>query len=295
MGVMKLKYWDEVIDPDGTRKYSCRTKKGLIEISYITNKNYVDVLCMPTHYSCNLGCTFCHLTKLGSEVSKPIELDDFLVEFCELLNVLPLKPNVLLSYMGVGEPTINIEFVVAAWKVANADRRHEFQVAISTMVPSNEILLRALKYLKENEVLAKIHYSLHAARHSVRRKLIPGSPTDINHTMRILEDWKQTLIPNVLKFHRTESPVEVHYTMITGVNDSEADLERLMMHLNCYSLPIKFIIFNEIDELKGSSRFRIQDWVERLHREGIPVVIYTPPGRNIGSSCGMFDLSAYRI
>lgn len=35
----------------------------IIEMSLLFNKKDKDVVCVPTHHFCNLGCKMCHLTK----------------------------------------------------------------------------------------------------------------------------------------------------------------------------------------------------------------------------------------
>ena len=37
----------------------------IIEMSLLFNKKDKDVVCVPTHHFCNLGCKMCHLTNKG--------------------------------------------------------------------------------------------------------------------------------------------------------------------------------------------------------------------------------------
>ena len=43
--------------------------KKIIEMSLLFNKEDMDVICVPTHHFCNLGCKMCHLTNKGLKVS----------------------------------------------------------------------------------------------------------------------------------------------------------------------------------------------------------------------------------
>ena len=65
---------------DGTIKSVFRTKdKKIIEISLLMNRGAVDVVCVPTHHFCNLGCKMCHLT--NNELNKgmfPVQKRDFI-------------------------------------------------------------------------------------------------------------------------------------------------------------------------------------------------------------------------
>ena len=78
----------------------------IIEMSLLFNKNDKDVVCVPTHHFCNLGCKMCHLTNKGlNKVMAPIKWEDFI--YC-LINTLSIndkrrtdKENLLISFMGV--------------------------------------------------------------------------------------------------------------------------------------------------------------------------------------------------
>ena len=39
--------------------------KQIIEMTLLANKETMDVVCVPTHHFCNLGCKMCHLTNKG--------------------------------------------------------------------------------------------------------------------------------------------------------------------------------------------------------------------------------------
>lgn len=51
----------------------------IVEMTLLQNKDFEDVICVPTHHYCNLGCKMCHLTnnKLNKEMV-PINIDDFI-------------------------------------------------------------------------------------------------------------------------------------------------------------------------------------------------------------------------
>ena len=48
-------------------------------MSLLFNKYDKDVVCVPTHHFCNLGCKMCHLTNRGfNKVMTPIKWEDFI-------------------------------------------------------------------------------------------------------------------------------------------------------------------------------------------------------------------------
>ena len=51
---------------DGSIKTVLQTRDGgIIELTLLFNKPDMDVICIPTHHFCNLGCKMCHLTNKG--------------------------------------------------------------------------------------------------------------------------------------------------------------------------------------------------------------------------------------
>ena len=72
---------------DGTIKcvYEMENKK-IVEMSVLYNKEDKDVVCVPTHHFCNLGCKMCHLTNKGlNKKMIRIEIDDFMKCLIETL------------------------------------------------------------------------------------------------------------------------------------------------------------------------------------------------------------------
>jgi adenine C2-methylase RlmN of 23S rRNA A2503 and tRNA A37 len=96
-------------------------------------------------------------------------------------------------------------------------------------------------------------------------------------------------------FFRTDDPIEIHYTLIETVNDSDAELNLLCELLKRHPIPIKFLKFNPINSLNISPREAL--WVSSLQEQlpDLKIITYSPPGREIGSSCGEFTKHYYHI
>lgn len=85
----------------------------IIEMTLLDNKKNIDVVCVPTHHFCNLGCKMCHLTNKGlNKAMIPINSKDFLKCLIQTLSVngkkRTSKKKLLISFMGVGEPLLNL-------------------------------------------------------------------------------------------------------------------------------------------------------------------------------------------
>lgn len=296
----------------------------IIEVTLLMNKEKADVVCVPTHHFCNLGCKMCHLTNKGlnkkmkaievdnfiealvKSVNKPIE-DDLLDKNIYFLNKNDLirrtdKEKLLISFMGVGEPLLNLKLIEEVYKREDYLREilgyESISYALATMMPNNNIVKLA-EMVNELNMPLKVHFSMHTPINSGRFDLIPSTKVTIEEALSYLLNYRDiarsnnTIMNMYVSFHRTDDPVEIHYTLIDGVNDSDEELNVLCTLLNEYRIPIKFIRFNPINELKRSGKEDF--WVQQIEKKvpGLRVKTYSPPGREIGSSCGEFTKHYY--
>ncbi len=283
-------------DEDGTEKFVFSDENGIIEVTWIKNKEGIAVFCLPTHYYCNLGCKFCHLTESnnGKKEMKPISSES-LIECVNFISERYINHDkVLFSFMGVGEPFLNIDLVFDIYKYFKSESNKKVSLALASMMltlsPFEEIIKEGLPL--------KIHFSLHSPIDAKRKEVIPSARTSISECLGLLEKYDSIvknypyIIENFSNFHQRPSPTEIHYTIIEGVNDSEKDLSEMIKIGDCYKIPLKLIKFNPTKNLKRSSKEKF--WLKELSEKyNAPVSFYIPPGLNIGSSCGQFTKHYY--
>ena len=84
-------------------------KHNIIEMTLLQNRKERDVVCVPTHYFCRMGCKFCHLTNFFSDkLMTKIPVDEFNEALVRTLciesdgNVIrrTYKKDILISFMG---------------------------------------------------------------------------------------------------------------------------------------------------------------------------------------------------
>lgn len=297
---------------DGTIKYVFKNKENnIIEMSLLFNKKDIDVICVPTHHFCNLGCKMCHLTNNNlNKKMKKIELNDFLEAMFKTLVLLKddmlikrtNKNKLLISFMGVGDPLLNLELIKGVYlneKLIKDELNYsDINYAISTMMPNDNIKVLT-EMVNELSIPLKLHFSLHTPVNEKRKKLIPSTNVTIEEALQYMLDYRNLILENnaimnsYIKFHRTTDPVEIHYTLIEKINDSNEELKLLCNLLQKHKIPIKFIKFNPVNELKISEKEII--WVGTIKNtiKDLRIKTYTPPGRQIGSSCGEFTKHYY--
>jgi adenine C2-methylase RlmN of 23S rRNA A2503 and tRNA A37 len=95
----------------------------------------------------------------------------------------------------------------------------------------------------------------------------------------------------MLKLYRsmTKNPIEVHYTIMKDVNDSDYHMDVLDEWIDGQTT-IKFMMFSEkesLDAVKADEE-KLERNIEWLKSNNKIVEYYKPPGNDIGSSCGQF-------
>lgn len=293
---------------DGSLKSVFKSdERKIVEMTLLFNREDKDVVCAPTHHFCNLGCKMCHLTNSSvKRCMESIDVDDFTECLINTLTYECLritdKKKLLISFMGVGEPLLNIKLIEEVRKredyLKSVLGYESIGYAISTMMP-NDNLLKLSDIVNKNNIPLKVHFSLHTPIDEDRHLLIPSSSVTVTDALDYLSYYGDVLLsnPNIMdeytKLHRTKDPVEIHYTLIKGVNDSEKELDRLCELLKKYNITIKFIRFNPINGMSVSDNEDM--WVQRIKEEvpDLRVKVYSPPGREIGSSCGEFTKHYY--
>lgn len=290
---------------DGTIKcvYENDTRK-VIEISLLFNKEDKDVVCAPTHHFCNMGCKMCHLTnnKLNKKML-PIEVENFMDSLLTSLSYFNSnKKKLIISFMGVGEPLLNLDLIRDVYLNENQIKKkygyEEIGYAVSTMMPNTNVT-KLTEMVNLYNIPLKLHFSLHTPDDAKRYELIPNTKVSIDEALQLMTNYRQVITKNkklmkkYASLHTTTDPIEIHYTLIKDINDDNELLDKLIELEKKYQICLKFIRFNPINELKRSSSE--EKWIETIKKElpDLRVKLYSPPGREVGSSCGEFTKHYY--
>jgi 23S rRNA (adenine2503-C2)-methyltransferase len=279
---------------DSTLKYIFKTDEGLIvEFSYINKNDGKDIICVPSQTMCNLACKFCHTTDF---IGKIKNVDLSYVEIFEsvtyIIKDLHLKDNdrvLLISYMGCGEPLLNVDNIIESMILLKKleDRGFSYvRFAIATSIPKSKWInfYKLTEGIKNNNLPVKIHLSLHYTMDILRTEWMPAS-LDIMSSLACVDFYKKI----------TKNAVEIHYTLIDGVNDTEQDAILLSTFLKDRDFNVKFLFFNEKPSIDfhASSQEKLKIFKRYFDKYSISHEYYIPPGQDVGSSCGAFLMDTY--
>ncbi|MDX6487889.1 MAG: rRNA (adenine2503-C2)-methyltransferase [Gaiellaceae bacterium] len=176
-------------------------------------------------------------------------------------------------FMGMGEPMLNYENVVAAARLLPDVGITHRRTTISTVgwLPG----LR--RFVEEVEEPIRLALSLHAPGGELRSKLMP-----VNERYP-LEDVLATCRRYFALRHRK---VFVEYVMLGGVNDSLAHARELAALLDPQIFKVNLIPYNPTGMFEGSSREAIAAFKRELDRARIPATVRLTRGRDIAAACG---------
>lgn len=276
---------------DRTVKYVFLSQGQVVEFSYIDKQDGKDIICAPTQTACRLGCKFCFLSDYAlavrnlsvSEIVSGIRYVIADLRLCERTG----KNDVLLvSYMGCGEPLLNIDNLIASCESIRAAYGGLYRVvrfAVASLIPKPALMRRFTDEVGNRRIPVKFHLSLHSPHDDCRRELMPAA-SPVLASIDLVKEFVR----------ETGNAAEIHYALIDGVNDRDEDVARLSWLMKGNGISIKFLAYNK----KPSSTFRPSERVARirhvLEHEGILTEYYDPPGSDIGSSCGQFLMDYYK-
>jgi adenine C2-methylase RlmN of 23S rRNA A2503 and tRNA A37 len=255
-----------------------------LEVSYIDKDDGKDIICVPTQCGCSQGCLFCHMTGSGVSTSD-LRAGDIVVAVTEVMGILDLVKNkrpLLVSYMGCGEPLCNWkQTLISMTSLSLLFPLIRFALATILPVGHETEFIEMGRFVRGENLDLKVHLSLHFTNNDQRKRWLP-SAGEIRPSLDLLEWYRDY----------TGNRIELHYTSIEGVNDRSLDVEVLNDLLSDREIPLKLLLFNPKEGLNAFPS--PVDLLMALAAMGIQAESYTPPGRDIGASCGQFDLESYQ-
>jgi 23S rRNA (adenine2503-C2)-methyltransferase len=254
---------------DGTVKTLFHTHDGHpLEAVLMTYRDGRRSLCLSSQSGCPLTCTFCATGQMrfrrnltGSEI-----LD-------QALHFRRLGPLTHAVFMGMGEPMMNLDDVLAA-----ARRLPDLGITPRRTTISTVGWLPGLtRFVSEVEEPIRLALSLHAADDALRSTLMPVNLRyPLADVLAECERWHE----------RRRQKVFVEYVMLAGINDRVEQAAQLARLLDRKIYKVNLIPYNPTGTYEGSSRGAIAAFKAVLDRAGLPATVRLTRGRDIQAACG---------
>ncbi len=254
---------------DGTVKALFRTHDGRpVEAVLMVYRDGRRSVCLSSQSGCPLTCTFCATGQMrfGRNLTAAEILD-------QALHFRRLGPVDHAVFMGMGEPMMNLDHVLAACErlpdVGIAHRR----TAISTIgwIPG-------IERLAASQMPIRLALSLHAADDALRTELMP-----VNERYPLAE----VIAACQAHYERKRRKVFVEYVMLAGVNDAHPQAVQLAELLDPRMFKVNLIPYNPTGSgFAGSSPKAIAAFRDELERRGLSATVRLTRGREIDAACG---------
>ncbi len=266
------------VSRDGTTKWVVRVANGnCVETVLIPDRGR-NTLCVSSQVGCTLDCSFCATGKQGfnGNLSTADIIGQVWLAERELREKGENVSNVVL--MGMGEPLLNLQAVLAATDLMTDDlafglSKRRVTVSTAGVVPG------IYELAKHTDVSLAI--SLHAPNDALRDQLVP-----INKKYPIAELMEACR--HYLSGLGDRRTLTIEYTLMRGVNDSLGHAKELAKLLEVLRCKINLIPFNPFPA-SGYERphgREIRDFQTYLINAGYTTMLRTTRGEDIGAACG---------
>ena len=264
-------------------------------------------LCVSTQVGCAVGCVFCMSGRAG--LLRHLGSAEIVAQV-----VLARKRRAVskVVFMGMGEPAHNLDNVLEAIQLLGTQGNIGHKNLVLSTVGDLRVFERLMEGLTHKSspqpytgepalsltlsrkrergttipaVKPALALSLHTTDAVLRAKLLPRAPQiAIEELVERAEAYARA----------TGYPVQYQWTLIEGVNDNDAELERIAQLLSGKYAVMNFIPFNSVDGLdyRRPSAERIAFIAHTLNRHGILARIRDSAGQEIEGACGQLRARA---
>ena len=259
---------------DETVKYLFTLNDGNIVEGVLMSYKHGLSVCLSTQVGCRMGCSFCASSKTG--LVRNLTAGEMISQIlCIQEDAGQRIGNVVL--MGIGEPFDNYDNVIKFLKLVNhVDGLNIGMRKIS--VSTCGLVDKINDFIKEN-MQVNLSISLHAPNNDKRLEIMP-----------IAKSFSIDKLLDTCNIYTRETGrrITFEYSLISGVNDSEADAVELSNRLKGMLCHVNLIPVNEIDDIgyKKSNRQKVESFKDILVKRGINATIRRELGSDINAACG---------
>jgi len=272
-------------------------------------------LCVSTQVGCAVGCVFCMsgrdglIRQLGSaEIVAQVVLARKRREVSKVV------------FMGMGEPAHNLDNVLEAIQLLGTHGNIGHKNLVLSTVGDLRVFEKLMADFSDSvrpepvEGHAAVHVSTGSTRtdpnfvrNEIQKQTVKPAlalslhTTDATLRAKLLPRAPQIAIEELVEraeayARATSYPVQYQWTLLEGINDSDAEVERIAQLLSGKYAVMNFIPFNAVDGLayRRPSAERIASMVHTLKQRGILAKVRDSAGQEIEGACGQLRARAVK-
>ena len=264
----------EAKSDDGTVKTLFHTADGRpIEAVLMRYRDGRRSVCLSSQSGCPLTCSFCATGQM--KFGRNLSADEILDQALHFRRVEAIDHVV---FMGMGEPTMNIDAVLAA-----CERLPDLGVTNRRTAISTVGWVPGIDRLAECEMPISLALSLHAPNDGLRSQIMPVNERyPIAEVLAACERYRAA----------RRRKVFVEYVMLDGVNDHPEHARELADLLDPRGYKVNLIPYNPTGAYDGSSPQRIERFRAILAEHRVMATVRLTRGRDIDAACGQLAAAA---
>ncbi len=268
----------EQISRDKTRKFGFLCPDGLLVEGVLIPSMGRVTACLSSQVGCPLNCSFCATARLASR--RNLSVGEIFDQVVLLQNASQEAFGTHLSnlvFMGMGEPLLNYDSVIAAISHMTAEKG--LGISPRRITLSTAGLTKGINRLAKEKVKFNLAISIHTVNDTKRDSLMPVNKS--NPLSELAESLK-------FFFQETGTRISYEYLLMKDFNDSLKDASELAEFCKITPCKINLIEYNEVEGSKHhkTTPERMQAFVDFLESLNMIVNIRRSRGHDIDAACG---------
>jgi 23S rRNA (adenine2503-C2)-methyltransferase len=259
---------------DGTRKYLFSLADGNVIESVLMKYKHGNSVCISSQVGCRMGCRFCASTLDG--LVRGLTPSEMLEQIYQIGRDIGERiSNVVV--MGTGEPLDNYDNLLKFIRLLTDE--NGLHISQRNLTVSTCGIVPRMRELAEQKLQITLALSLHASSQEKRLELMPvANKYDITEVIEACRYY----------FEQTGRRVTFEYSLVAGVNDTDADASRLAALVKGMNCHVNLIPVNPIKErsYRQPDTRAVAAFKNKLEKNAINVTIRREMGRDIDGACG---------
>ena len=259
---------------DGTKKFLFELSDGNVVESVWMQYKHGNSVCISSQVGCRMGCRFCASTQAGRV--RDLEAG----EICSEIYTAQKDIGERISHivlMGIGEPLDNFDEVMRF--LENISSPEGVNIGMRNISLSTCGLVPKIDQLAEKKLQLTLSVSLHAPNNEIRSGMMPVNDAyPVEVLMQAVRRYQDT----------TGRRVSFEYSMVRGVNDSDACAKQLANLIRGMGAHVNLIPINPVDgsPYSATDAANVHRFQQKLESLGVNATVRRRLGSEISAACG---------
>ena len=259
---------------DGTVKYLLRMADGNCIETVLMRYHYGNTVCVSTQVGCRMGCRFCASTQAGRV--RDLTAGEIAAQIYTAQRDTGERVSHIVL-MGIGEPLDNFDNVMDFLSIISSP--DGVNIGMRNISLSTCGVVPMIDKLAEKKLQLSLSVSLHAPNNEIRSEMMP-----VNNAYPV-----EVLIPAVRRYQDvTGRRVSFEYSMVRGVNDSDACAHQLAKLIRGMGAHVNLIPINPVDgsPYSATDAENVRRFQKKLEDLGVNATVRRRLGSEISAACG---------